>query len=213
MEDGGKGDGAVEQRQADAFGGIAVQHCRLGVQQPPIPPYPPDVAQPRIRRRLAHGFPADEDRLYRGERRAVVEVDLEPAIEPRSLEQDRFLRQPVDMGTGLCHEPVLDPGCATDRAVDPFTGRRGQGQRRARQRRRCPLQMVAACQPAGGVHQDGLEGGRVRVRQPDLGAALLVERPDFRPPVARRDDDAGFTAGALQGRGRRGLGGGEGRHG
>jgi hypothetical protein len=48
--------------------------------------------------------------------------------------------------------------------------------------------MVAPGQPAGGIHQHALEGIRMRVGQPHLGAAVLIKAADFGLAIARRDN-------------------------
>ena len=183
-----------------AFARIAADRGGFRVDQSAVAANPPMVAQPGVARRLAHRLAAQQHRLDGRQCCALGQVDLEPTVEPAMLEQDRLLRQPVDMRAVAHNQPVLDHRVGAERAIDPFAGRGGQHQSGPGPGICRPAEVIAAGQSPGGVHQHRLQGVAVRVGKPDLGAALLIEAGDPRPAVANGRDNAALAAGALQGR-------------
>ena len=60
----------------------------------------PIVVQQSVGGILAHGVPAQQHRLDRGQCGAFLQIDLQPAVELASGKQNGFLGQPVEMPAG-----------------------------------------------------------------------------------------------------------------
>ena len=208
-----KARGAAEQRQAVTLVRIGAECRGFGVDQATVAANTPVVAEAGAASILTHRLATKQDRLDGGQRGAFGEIDFEPAIEPGALEQDGLLRQPVDVCAGRGPQLVFDHSVATERTVHPLARRRSDHQFRAGSGFDRPPNMVTAGKSTGSVHEHRLQRVGMRMRQPDLGAALLIKPLDLGLAVARCSDDTALAPGALEGRsylGRRD--GGEDRH-
>ncbi len=158
----------------------------------------PVVAEEGTAGGLAHGLAAEEDGLDGAELRAGGEIDIERAVVPRVLEEDGFLRQPVEPGPFSDGEAGGDAGVGAGRAVDALAGLGGEHHAGAGRGLGLPVDAVAAGQAAGGVDEHGLQALVMGVGQADLGAAILVERLQAGAAIDELGSDAALAAGALQ---------------
>ena len=154
VDEGGEGARAGQRRGAGGRPGeVAGDPERLGVDEATVAADPPLVGDRAGSHRLAHGGAAEDEGLDRGQAGVAGEIDLEAAFEPRGVEEDRLLRQPVEPGAGPEVEAGLDPGGAARRAVDALGRLGGGGERGAGPDREAPVEAVAAGDAAGGVDE------------------------------------------------------------
>ena len=119
----------------------------------------------------------------RGVRR---ELDLDAALKPRPVEQDRFLRQPRKPGSRADRELDRDLGRWPERAIDLLRRRGGDGQRCAVTHGDVEIVPVAAGNAAGGVDDHGFQRARAGVRKPHPQRAVFVNLPAPRDAACRR---------------------------
>lgn len=197
MQHSGEGALTRQQGQAGAFGACAVESCGFGVKQAAIAANAPVVAQPGIERFLAHGVAAQQDGFDSCEAGAFSKVDVDAAIEPAGREEDGFLRQPIEMGTGADGEPGFDLGGTADGAVDALAGLGGEHHATVGGDLGGPVHVVAASQAAGGVDQHSFERVGMGMGEANLGASVLVKGGEMGAAIALLGGDAASAAGAL----------------
>ena len=99
---------------AAARGEVARGAERLGVDEPAAAADAPLVGERAGRDPLAHGGASEHQRLEREQAGVGGHIDVERAVEPSAVEEDRLLRQPVERRAGPEVEPGLDPCRAAD---------------------------------------------------------------------------------------------------
>ena len=155
----------------------AVEPQILGQHQPAVTAHPPTVAERAMIDRLAHRRAAEHHRLGHQQRSAGRKLDLDAAVKPRPVEQDRLLRQPRQAGVPPDRELDRDLGWRPERAIDFLRRSRGDGQRCAILHRDVEVMAVAAGNAAGGVDDHRFERPRAGVRKPHAQRTVLIDLP------------------------------------
>ena len=78
--------------------------------------------------RLTHGRTAQDNRLHNQERRIRRKIRLERPSQGGAVEQNGFLRQPVQARAGAHSQVDRNGGMAVSRPIDFFARLRGQGE-------------------------------------------------------------------------------------
>ncbi len=116
--------------------------------------------------RLAHGDAAEDEGLEGEETGVGGHVDLQAALEPAAVEEDRLLRQPVERARRRrASRRVSIVGGAAGGAVDALGGLRGGDERGAGAGREAPVDAVAAGDAARGVEEHRLGNRAMGSRQ------------------------------------------------
>ena len=132
---------------------------RLGEHQPALPPHPPAVGKPRGDLRLTRSEAAKDDPFDDGQRGVGGDIGFEPALQSRSLEQQRLLRRPGQRAAARHAEMGLDPHRFALAAVDLFRRLRGDEGPRIGADRHFDPRPVAPRHAAAGVDHHRLAFG------------------------------------------------------
>ena len=146
-----------QPRLGQALRDRAVEPNGLGKDQRAADAHAPAVEQMSAVHDFAHGGATEHDRFGQYETGVAGEIDVDRAMEPHPIEQDRLLRQPGERGACTDRELHADLGVRSERAID-FLGRGGgYAQPGSGADIDVDVEPVAARHPAGGVDDDGVE--------------------------------------------------------
>jgi hypothetical protein len=128
----------------------------------PAATQPPAIEQEGLIDRFPHADASEDDSLRHQQPRIVGKIDLDCALEPRAIEQDRLLRQPGERRVGAEAKLHVDARGGFKRAIDLLRRGRGDEEPGAGLRRNVEHEAVAACDAARGIDDNRLKLGRRR---------------------------------------------------
>ena len=111
----GKGLAPFKSRCPSNPRGIKTQVIRKN--QLPVATNTPAVTEGKIREPFFHGLASKNDSLNSQHRGAPVKLGIEGSLEPCSVEEDGFLRQPEEPRTAFCTKPCRYACVTAERAV------------------------------------------------------------------------------------------------
>src|SRR5690606_23909494 len=122
-------------------------------------------------------------RLYRGNFRVGLNLNLEPSPETTSIEQDGLLGYPVQPGTMADPQALLDERLATGGAINALASGRSNSSAGAFAHHEIDEQPVSACQSSCDVdyRKFGI-AAKLSLRQPRFEAAFLEQFGNPRAP-------------------------------
>src|SRR5690606_34689764 len=110
-----------------------------------------------------------------GQCRAVLKIDFQVTLQLAGGEQDRFLREPIKMRPGANPERDVYAGEGAGGAIAALASLRGEHHLASGCDFGAPLQVITACQSAGGVDEHRFKCRGMGVGKADLAAAVLKE--------------------------------------